>query len=418
MKNKLLRNRRSYSKILGVSIIALFMLMTAVSAVVLFATPVKAGTQDTTPPIQTIQLGEPIIEDVYDAGGNWLDLIGTQTPVWINSSDPESGSAYITYTLFWNDHFGDWQEGPTYTVEDNLVTSGNQFLTDVDDREGYISVKLHFDQSCFHQIHALCFNNAGLSSTTHLDFLVDADAPSNEEYDYVGPTYYVAGNVRYISHRTVKRIYANDTGCTGGVAGVCRIEWKVEDINLAIIANGIVSDDIITYYDNGRVNVTGDLDPTPGKMVIEIRILEDCEHYIYHQAFQYNRVDTKPPVTTKTHPEVHGFMPIEYEETIDFEDLTHREYVGTHYPGLTFSSNVQCLKKPDYDWIGYPPHSGDCVIADTTTGIIRIDFDFIVNKVGGWFCTDDTTVELKAYDESGTLLDSTTVQSGYYIWMI
>ncbi|MCK4357548.1 MAG: hypothetical protein KAW92_02155, partial [Candidatus Cloacimonetes bacterium] len=183
--------------------------------------------EDTTPPEQYIELGTPIIEDIYNAGGDWLDLIGTQTPVWINSTDPETGTEYIEYILFWSDHFGDWVEYATYTVEDNQEVPGNPFLTDTDDTIGRISIEIYFDFSCFHQIHALCFNNIGLSDTDALDFLVDADAPPNDEFAYVGPLY-IEQSVRYISHRTVKRIWANDTGCTEGVAGVCRIEWEVE----------------------------------------------------------------------------------------------------------------------------------------------------------------------------------------------
>ena len=45
-KQKIFGNKNSYSKILGVSIITLFMLVTAMSAVVLFATPVEAVTPD------------------------------------------------------------------------------------------------------------------------------------------------------------------------------------------------------------------------------------------------------------------------------------------------------------------------------------------------------------------------------------
>jgi len=49
------------------------------------------------PPTQTIELGTPIIEDVYFTGLQWLDLIGSQTPVWINSSDAETGTDFINY---------------------------------------------------------------------------------------------------------------------------------------------------------------------------------------------------------------------------------------------------------------------------------------------------------------------------------
>ena len=90
----ILGNKNSYSKILGASIVALFMVMTAMSIVV--------AQDDPTPPIQSIELGTPRMDDVYNWGGELLDMIGTQTPVWINSSDPESGTKWLYYDLYWN----------------------------------------------------------------------------------------------------------------------------------------------------------------------------------------------------------------------------------------------------------------------------------------------------------------------------
>ncbi len=99
--------------------------------------------------------------------------------------------------------------------------------------------------------------------------------------------------------------------------------------------------------------------------------------------------------------------------TITFEDLNHRQYVGSYYPGLTFSSGAYCLMKPNYNYQGYPPHSGTNVIIDISSGVIRIDFDNPVSMVGAWFMTDSTTVYLKAYNVQGDLLNQTSVYSGY-----
>ncbi|MHA2374634.1 MAG: DUF7507 domain-containing protein [Candidatus Thorarchaeota archaeon] len=99
--------------------------------------------------------------------------------------------------------------------------------------------------------------------------------------------------------------------------------------------------------------------------------------------------------------------------TITFEDLNHRQEVLDHYPGLTFSTGTICLVKPNYNWPGYPPHSGNAVLDSIATGYTRIDFDFSVSMVGAWFSTDSTTVYLYAYDEFDNLLDSTSVFSGY-----
>jgi len=202
------------------------------------------------------------------------------------------------------------------------------FTNDTDSTEGRISVKFYLNESCFHQIHARCYDTEGnVNYSTPVDVLVDADGPLNDCYEYIGCTYIkeltAGGFIRYISENTTKQICAFDTGCTGGVAGVCRIDWRVEDKMSMPIAEGTVYDnasEAVYYYTNGNVIVSGDLDPDVGEMLIEIRITEDCEHYIYHQAIdclenkepgmkQYNRVDTKPPRIVKTHPE-HGYDPI------------------------------------------------------------------------------------------------------------
>ena len=98
---------------------------------------------------------------------------------------------------------------------------------------------------------------------------------------------------------------------------------------------------------------------------------------------------------------------------ITFEDLIHGQSVGSHYPGVTFSSGTTCFEGDNYNIGGYPPHSGTAIIANTVTGLIRIDFDTPVNMVGAWFATDSTTVYMYGYDSMGNLLVSNSVYSGY-----
>ena len=268
MKYSIMKNKVSYSKIFGASIVALFMTMTAVSIVAIG----NGGT----PPDQTIELGDPRMEDVYYLL-DWIDLIGSNTYVWINSSDLDDGADYIEYTLFWNDEDPlqhGWDDMGTYIVHDGDQSS-NPLVNDSDPRSNYISVKLTFDTSCFHEIHAECWNQKGQQSTNKLDFLVDADAPSNLDFDYIGPTYIIE-NVRYINCRTVKRINASDTGCIAGVAGVNRIEWEVErwiENNLVEEVDGIVYDNQDNDYEDDLVKVTGDNDDAWGRISINISLL-------------------------------------------------------------------------------------------------------------------------------------------------
>ncbi len=44
---------------------------------------------------------------------------------------------------------------------------------------------------------------------------------------------------------------------------------------------------------------------------------------------------------------------------IDFNDLTEQQFVGTHYPGLTFSPEWRAADHTtgQYNTAGYPPHS-------------------------------------------------------------
>jgi uncharacterized repeat protein (TIGR01451 family) len=204
-------------------------------------TTICLGANDTTPPTQTVELGTPIIENVYHTGIEWLDLIGSQTSVWINSTDSESGTDFIQYKLFQSDTFGEWDDPPWIYVYDNQQT-GDPFTTDADLSNGTISIEFTIKESCFHQIHAHCVDNEGnWNYSDPVDFLVDYDAPSNDEFTYFN-SYLLPGGARYVSNRTIKRIYANDTGCTGGVAGVDRIIWRIENDTTQIIAEGIIYD--------------------------------------------------------------------------------------------------------------------------------------------------------------------------------
>jgi len=72
--------------------------------------------------------------------------------------------------------------------------------------------------------------------------------------------------------------------------------------------------------------------------------------------------------------------------TIDFEDLVHDEIIGSHYPGLTFSSNARImnhslLSESQADI--YTPHSGTNMFCDSSN--IRINFTSPVSRVRIWY---------------------------------
>jgi len=110
------------------------------------------------------------------------------------------------------------------------------------------------------------------------------------------------------------------------------------------------------------------------------------------------------------------------QKTINFDDLTDKQFVGTHYVGLTFSPEwrVADMRTGEYNTAGYPPHSWPMQVWTGTYGQPapwgnsgKITFDFPVSQVGGWFCADTGTVYVEAYDSSGTLITSGTVGPNY-----
>lgn len=117
-------------------------------------------------------------------------------------------------------------------------------------------------------------------------------------------------------------------------------------------------------------------------------------------------------------------MEVQAAETIkiDFNDLTEKQFVGTHYPGLTFSPEWRAADHTTgaYNTEGYPPHSWPIQIWTGTYGhpepwsdTGRIDFDSAVSQFGGWFCADYGTVYLEAYDSGDTLLASNSLGPNY-----
>ncbi|WP_406662404.1 PEF-CTERM sorting domain-containing protein [Methanolobus sp. ZRKC3] len=96
---------------------------------------------------------------------------------------------------------------------------------------------------------------------------------------------------------------------------------------------------------------------------------------------------------------------------INFNDLGASVYVGTHYPGLTFSGDALTIPT-----IFFPAPSPPIFVA-SETGSMRIDFDMPVSRVGFMYATFDSICYLEAYDSSDNLLDSVSAPGlGPYFW--
>ena len=102
---------------------------------------------------------------------------------------------------------------------------------------------------------------------------------------------------------------------------------------------------------------------------------------------------------------------------LTFEDLLEGQYLGTHYPGLTFSSAWKCADHATgkYNTSSYPPRSGTKAVwtgLSETFGTIW--FSSPVRFLEGWFSTG-YGVTMEAYDSNGNLVASGSLGqvSGY-----
>lgn len=231
-------------------------------------------------------------------------FVTTDTTILLTANDPDPGCSdapvsAIHYIIRWDyDNDGVVDEPPLIDEE----VPGN-------------TKSFEFGEACMHELEYWavdCLGNEGAKTTqTHY---VDMECPSEEEIEFIGP-HYIKNDIDYITNETIKRITISDLGCDIGgaedeAAGVEKIDWYVQNKNHVTIASGSVRDG---YNDDITINgvvVTGDNDPTDGIVSIDITILNDCVHYIYHRGVDYLgnecnyaeqevRVDTLPPIVTK-----------------------------------------------------------------------------------------------------------------------
>jgi hypothetical protein len=106
------------------------------------------------------------------------------------------------------------------------------------------------------------------------------------------------------------------------------------------------------------------------------------------------------------------------DTVITFEGLAEGASVTNQYQadGVVFGpagSPGVILQFPDYNYVGYPAHSGINVVYSPTTGLIEADASGAnFTSAGAWYSTPDS-VTLNAYDSSNNLLATSTVGSDY-----
>ncbi len=96
---------------------------------------------------------------------------------------------------------------------------------------------------------------------------------------------------------------------------------------------------------------------------------------------------------------------INFEQYPEYTQITN-QYAGQY---ATFTNSLQ-LVAPYYDYIDYPPHSGNGVITNDPNDPIQVNFATApgtlgVNFITGWY-TDPNGVTVNAYNSKGALVAS------------
>jgi len=169
---------------------------------------------DASYPESTYEFGSPTANLSY--GGYNYTAIKSGTPLWINATDDVgagcfAGVEWLNYSVWWN------STAPNNYDQLYEVSVHDNDANDTDKRVGYISVKLIFNEECFHEIKWQMVDYLGHESPQHsIDISVDTTAPTIVEQ--VGEPKYVDGNGRtWVNCTTPIWFNITDSGCGGGV---------------------------------------------------------------------------------------------------------------------------------------------------------------------------------------------------------
>ena len=262
-------------------------------------------TIDTTPPIQTLEFGNPkTYREWY--GVNYTVLSCT-TPIWINSTDPGGvGSSHINYSV--------WNTDDPYPNENGSIVTEMLYYKEVHDGDpddldtanGSISVLVYVEESCFHEIIYQCWDyNNNTDGHRDIDFIADCCGPNTLKD--VGLPQYGDDYPNWVSCETPLWFNSTDECCLPNGTAVDYIEikvwWKrnISDLNEPWKLNNT-----IIIYDGDL----DDLNPEYGRISFEFHFDDDCGHEIWWRGVdifgnleswkkQKHKVDCTPPVTTK-----------------------------------------------------------------------------------------------------------------------
>jgi hypothetical protein len=101
--------------------------------------------------------------------------------------------------------------------------------------------------------------------------------------------------------------------------------------------------------------------------------------------------------------------------TLDFEGFNHFENLTSQYApvGVNFTStDTYVLNEPNYNYGGYPPHSGVGVVYSSSTGTISGDINGGGTQLSFWYTAGSGSLQLKLYSGS-TLVGLATGNNNY-----
>jgi DNA-binding beta-propeller fold protein YncE len=263
-------------------------------------------TGDTTPPLQTVEFGEPkILTEWY---GVVYNVVSCSTPIWINSTDPGGvGSSHITYSM--------WRADDPYPKPNGQITFIKLYEKtvydgdpeDIDPDCGEITVLEFTQQSCIHEILYECWDYAcNTDGQRDADFIADCCGP--ETLKEIGHPQYGGDYPNWVSDETSLWFNSTDKCCLpNGTAVsyiVVEVWWKS---NFSDPQEPYKHNKTITVYDGDPK----DDNPEDGRISYEFHFDDSCCHElrwygvdifgnVENMNKQKHKVDVDPPEIIKT----------------------------------------------------------------------------------------------------------------------
>ena len=334
---------------------------------------------DMYPPTYTVEFGKP------NATIQGLTAINCSTPMWINATDNESGALWVNISIWWNET----QPGNYKWIKDIHVKDNEE--GDEDPTIGNISVKIIFNEGCFHEIKWFVEDCVGHRNPSDgqksMDIAVDCTPPIIS-HSVGKPNFTDSEGRLWISCKTPVWFNASDVGCGGG-AGVWKLGivvlWNKTQINGTQELHELLE---ILVEDGGPVDADGKKD---GNISFKMHFWQDCFHepeiwaedYVGN-IFKYKTrflVDCTPPNVTKKI--INEYVKIkEYKEvdqqtqfgynvtrsTIFFEDFENGSLGWTIEEGASPNGDTWALNN-EPDW------TSACVPGGASGAFMEFDDD-------------------------------------------